>query len=109
MADRNMLIRALLLGAKKTGPTPAGALESIILGKFTAEFSNGSTVISTSEAGGNVTFSLMSDLTPGDVAALAMECLSRLKAGDFGDEEDPDLVPRRIKRLRVSFAKAVIS
>jgi hypothetical protein len=118
-ANRNLLIRAVVLAAVRAsggdaGQTtlkPVAILEGIVTGKFTAEFSNGKTLISTSEAGGSVSFMLPSDFGPADVMTLAMEAIQRIKAGDFGPSED-NLDPYanwpRIKRLRVSFAKATI-
>jgi hypothetical protein len=56
MADRNMLVRALVRAAKvqgeASGKKPVEVLTDIITGKFSLDFSDGRTVISTSEAGG---------------------------------------------------------
>jgi hypothetical protein len=109
-ADRYMLIRAMALAAKKSasaGKTPIQVLEDIVVGKFTTEFSDGRTVISTSEAGGSTTFAVVPDMGPNDIVALAMETI-----GWINEQADPvnyETTPRRIKRLRVSFAKAVTS
>lgn len=120
MADRNMLLRAMALAAKKVsnekdngdfGDTPLEVLESIIVGRFTSEITDGKTVISTQEGGGGVSFSIVQELSPADVIALAMECSARITSGEYGDPDSlPNVMPKRvIKRLRVSFAKAVTS
>lgn len=114
-ANRNLLLRAIVLAAvrqaKSEKKTPVELLEGLIVGKFTTEFSDGKTLVSTSENGGSVSFSLGGAFTPDEVTALCMECIMRIKAGDFGDDEtniNPYMGLRRIKRLRVSFAKATI-
>src|SRR5438046_2288385 len=108
-ANRYMLLRALVLAAKKQAvnpATPTSILEGIVVGKFTSEITSGKTLISSTEGGGVVTFALMSDLTPSDIVALAMEALSWLQ--DQPDPANPSLYPRRIKRLRASFIRATI-
>src|SRR5689334_5514064 len=111
--NRHLLVRAMALAAKKQSSddkTPIQVLEDIVVGKFTSEFSDGRTLISSSEAGGQTTFQIMGDLTPADVVSLAMETIAAIKGGEFGDEEELENVhaTRRIKRLRVSFAKAQV-
>ncbi len=96
---------------KPTGKTPVEQLEAIVIGKFTTEFADGKTLVSTSENGGSVSFSLGGAFTPDEVTALCMEAIQRIKAGDFGSDENnlnPYLNFRRIVRLRASFAKATI-
>ena len=106
-----MLLRALVLAAKKNSKegetTPIDVLETIVVGRFDSDFSNGKTVISTQEADGSVSFSIPDQLSPAEVVALAMEAIAWLKAQP--DPNNPNVYPRRIKRLRVSFAKAVTS
>ncbi|MEI8289563.1 MAG: hypothetical protein WCH99_08810 [Verrucomicrobiota bacterium] len=97
--------------SKPTKKTPVELLEEIIVGKFTTEFSDGKTLVSTSENGGSVSFSLGGAFTPDEVTSLCMEVIMRIKSGDFGADEkdlDPYKGLRRIKRLRASFAKATI-
>jgi len=111
--NRYMLLRAFVLAAKKTADeqgtpaTPTTVLEDIVLGKFTTELSDGKTLISTDEAGGTATFALMGTFTAIEVVALAMEAITWLRQQP--DPDDPEIYPsRRIRRLRVSFDKAVI-
>jgi hypothetical protein len=107
-ADRNLLVRALVRGAKLANPaSPQAALESILLGRFNAEATDGGkTLISTNEAGGGVTFALPGDFGPADVMALCEEALQWLL--NQPDPTNPNLTPRRITRLRVNFRKAVL-
>jgi hypothetical protein len=114
---RHLLIRAIVLAAVRNSGADAGQtplkpvaiIESIIAGKFTTEFSDGKTLISTTEAGGTASFMVPDGFGPADVMSLALEALQRIKNGDFGPDEDnldPYLNFKRIKRLRCSFAQA---
>jgi len=114
-ANRNLLLRSVVIAAVKqqqsAGKNPVEQLEEIVIGKFNSEFTDGKTLVSTSENGGSASFSLGGAFTPDEVTALAVEAIQRIKAGDFGVDENnlnPYLNFRRIKRLRVSFAKATI-
>lgn len=114
-ANRNLLLRAIVLAAvrqqKATGQMPVEQLEGIVVGKFQTEFSDGKTLISTSENGGSASFTLAGAFTPDEVVALAMETIQRINQGDFGCDPNnlnPYLNFRRIKRLRVSFGKATV-
>ena len=62
---------------------------------------------SSAEAGGSVTFSIPPGHSPLDLMALCQEALDW--CNQFPDPNNPPATQRRIKRLRVSFAKAVIS
>ncbi len=109
-----MLLRALALAAlkAKTGQqTPINVLENIVVGRFNSEFSEGKTLISSSEAGGSFQFTLPENFQPADVMALAMECIARINSGEYGDPATlPNVMPKRvIKRLRASFWRAVTS
>ena len=115
-------MRALVLAAVRTAQaqaesatasadaktlTPIGVLENIILGRFDSEIQNGKTLVSTNEAGGSASFTLMYDLTPSDIMELSMEAITWINSQP--DPSNPDVYPaRRIKRLRASFAKATI-
>lgn len=107
-ADRLLLLRALVRAAKLQygSGSPKPVLEQIILGKFESEVTNGKTVISTTEAGGTVTFVVADSLGPAEVLTLAEEAIEWLDQQP--DPANPNLSPRRIRRLRVSFDKAVI-
>jgi hypothetical protein len=111
--NRYMMLRAFVLAAVKQaeaaggGKTPTAVMEDIVLGKFESEVVGGKTLISTSEAGGVATFSLMTDFTPAEIVSLAMEAITWIQQQP--DPLNPSLYPpRRIKRLRASFAKATI-
>ena len=107
-------LRAMLIGAiraaKRGGIENLEMLGRLIEGKFDAELSEGKTLISTSEAGGTATFAMIG-VSPDDIAAMACECLTILTT-EFDDPNAvvwTDLIQtKRIKRLRVSFAKATI-
>ncbi|MDE2100952.1 MAG: hypothetical protein KGL39_27140 [Patescibacteria group bacterium] len=115
-ANRNLLIRGIVLSAVRAAGDgqqlkPVAILENVVIGKFNTEFSNGKVLVSTNEAGGSVSFMVPGDFGPDEVMALAYEAIQRIKSGDFGpneDSPDPYFNLRRIKRLRISFAKATI-
>lgn len=109
MASRYILMRAMVLGAVRTAvapKTPIQVLEDIVIGRFRTEISDGKTVIAATEGGGSVTFSLPAELGPGDVTELAMRAIAFIRS--CPDPNNPPLYPRIIRRLRASFAKAVI-
>ena len=67
----------------------------------------GSFLQSTSEAGGSVGFAILPGFNPHSMIRLLEEAIQKLSTD--ADPVNPSfLQPRRIKRLRVSFAKAVI-
>jgi len=111
-ASRQLLLNAFIRGAKLRATELGGVntltsvLESIILGRFKSEATNGRTVVSTSEAGGSVSFHFPDMLTPAEVMALAEEALEY--CAQFSDPNNPPLTFRRIRRMRVSFAKGAI-
>lgn len=111
MADKTLLLRAFLRGAKLRADelgetTPKAILESVILGKFKLEATNGRTVVSVGEAGGSTSFMIPQMLGPADVMALAEEAIEFLES--LPDPENPNLSFRRIRRFRVSFSKATL-
>ena len=114
MADRSILVSAFLRGAQLRatqlagGATARSILESLILGKFTAEATEGRTLVSTSANGHSVQFALPSELGPGDVLEVAELALQRLDQ-QADPNGPPEAAPRRVKRLRASFAKAQVS
>jgi hypothetical protein len=108
-AGKYMLLRSMVLAAvrlKGQNQTPTQLLEGIVLGKFQSEITDGKTLIRINEAGGDTQFSLMLDLSPAEILALAMEALSWLQQQP--DPDNPALYPPTIKRLRADFRKAVI-
>ena len=101
------MVLAAVRSGKASGKTPADMLEEIVIGKFSSELSDGKTVISVTEAGGTSSFAIVGGMTPADIVEIAMEALTWLQ--DQEDPANPPVVPaKRIKRLRVSFAKATI-
>ena len=99
-----MVLAAVRLKAQNQ--TPTQLLEEIVLGKFQSEVTDGKTLIRVNEAGGETQFSLMADLSPAEIMAIAMGALSWLQQQP--DPNNPDLYPPTIKRLRADFTKAVI-
>ena len=94
-------------GSQCTAVTPASILEGIVMGRFQTELQEGKTLISTTEAGGTASFSIVGGLNPSDVVEIAMEALTWLQ--DQRDPNNPPVLPnKRIRRLRASFAKATI-
>jgi hypothetical protein len=106
-----MLLWAMRLAAvkqaKTSDRTPIAVLEDIVLGRFSSEFQDGKTVIASSEAGGSVSFAMAGDLNPAEIMSLAMEEITRISQ-EPDPSNPPAYPPRRIMRLRVSFAKATI-
>lgn len=102
-----MMATAAKREAARTGKRLTALLEDIFIGKFSTELTDGKTVISTMEAGGSVTFALLGNINPADIAALAHETIRFLK--ELPDPDNPSeavLYPKRIRRLRVSFRQA---
>jgi len=106
--NRQLLVRAFVRAAmlQANGGAIKPVLEQIILGKFQSEVTDGKTLVSTSEAGGTVTFALPNNLGPAEIMALAEEAIEWLD--NQPDPANPNLSPRRIRRLRVSFDKAAV-
>ena len=98
-------IQAANLKAAKDGVTVKAVVEAIVLGQFESSVVNGRTIVSTSEAGGSVEFSLPEGLTPGELLELASAALRWIEA-----QADPDNpgVPRQVKRLRACFDRATL-
>ena len=103
--SRRTLIYAIVRAAKlratelANGTTPKGILEGIILGKFTAEVTDGKTVVSTTVGEQSVSFHVPNDLGPSDILELAESAIQHLEAQE--NPEDPDLIRRPIKSLKV--------
>jgi hypothetical protein len=101
-ADRNLLLRAFIRAAKlQNSANPRAPLEAIILGQFTSVAQNGKTIVSTSRDGLSATFTLPPGMGPGEILALAEEAIEYLNG--LPDPTNPNLSPRRIKRLRANF------
>lgn len=112
MASRLLLLRAYLRSAvnqaAKCGKTPTQLLEDVQLGKFNVEATDGRTILSTTEAGGTVTFAFPGELTPGDVLEYTEEALEWLS-----EQTNPDAPvldwKRPARRLRMTFDMGAIS
>ncbi len=81
-----MLVRALKL--QLTGEeTLVGALNALVTQKWAANVVNGQTILSTSEAGGSVTFTFERAYTPAELAMMAEEALEWVNT--LVDPENP--------------------
>ena len=69
-----MLIRALKLQLT-AGQTLVGALNGLVVQKWTSHVVNGQTVLTAAEAGGSVTFTFERAYTPTELAVMAEEAL----------------------------------
>jgi hypothetical protein len=108
--NRSTLIRAIISSARTQaaaqGKTLTQVLRAVRDGRFSSDLINGRTVISTSEAGGSVTFNIPTGMQPLEVMTLFQEALDY--CASFPDPDNPKLCSNRIMRLRVSFAKATV-
>ena len=100
-----MLVRALKLQLT-AGQTLVDTLNGLVVQKWAANVVNGQTVLSTSEAGGSVTFTFERAYTPAELAVMAEEALEWVKT--LADPENPPLDVARYNRLHPTFHKAVL-
>ncbi len=100
-----MLLRALKLQLTE-GQTLVAALNGLVVQKWVASVVNGQTVLSTSEAGGSVTFTFERAYTPAELAVMAEEALEWVNT--LADPENPPLDVARYNRLHPTFHKAVL-
>lgn len=100
-----MLVRALKLQLSP-GTTLTAALNALLLQKWTSSVINGHTVLSTTEAGGSVTFTFERAFTPAELAVMAEEALEWLNT--LVDPENPPLDVPRYNRIHPTFHKAVL-
>lgn len=100
-----MLVRALKLQLTE-GQTLFAALNGLVVQKWAASVVNGQTVLSTSEAGGSVTFTFERAYTPAELAVMAEEALEWVNT--LADPENPPLDVARYNRLHPTFHKAVL-
>jgi hypothetical protein len=111
MADRILFIRSFVESARNTGQQANKPLTQVLAdirnAIFSDELQNGKILISTGEAGGTVTFAVPAGHTPLEIMALAQEAIDY--CNQFPDPNNPPATARRIRRLRVSFAKAIPS
>src|SRR5262249_34920051 len=97
-------LRSAKRAAKEAGKPLSQVLDEINSAILRNGVQNGVVVIGSSEAGGSTSFALPSGPTPLELAALNEEATAY--CAECADPENPDLTTRRIKRLRVSFAKS---
>ena len=100
-----MLVRALKLQLPDEG-TLVSALNGLVTQKWAANVVNGQIVLSTSEAGGSVTFTFERAYTPAELAVMAEEALEWVNT--LADPENPPLDVARYNRLYATFHKAVL-
>jgi hypothetical protein len=99
------MVRALQLQLT-SGQTLVGALEALLTQKWSAQVVNGQTVLSTSEAGGSVTFTFDRVFTPAELAVMAEKALEWVKS--LPDPEHPPLDVPRYNRIHTTFHRAVL-
>ena len=92
--------RAVRLKAAKEGLEEKDVVEAILLGQFESSVANGRTIVTTSEAGGSVTFTFPEGLTPTEIMELAAAAMAQI-------EDDQEPTPPT-KRLRVCFDRATL-
>ena len=96
-------VAAKAMRVRTTGtPNPT----STLVQKWAASVVNGQTVLSTSEAGGSVTFTFERVYTPAELAVMAEEALEWVNT--LADPENPPLDVARYNRLHPTFHKAVL-
>lgn len=100
-----MLVRALKLQLTG-GETLVGSLNALVTSKWSSSVVNGQTVLSTSEAGGTVTFTFDRSFTPTDLVTMAEEALEWINT--LVEPENPPLDIPRYNRLHPTFHKAVL-
>lgn len=108
MANRSVLIRAFVASARKlvTDEKPlTEVLGDIRDAIFAGGIQDGKVLIGTAEAGGSTTFAVPPGHEPLELLALAQEAIDY--CNQFSDPDNPPTTARRIRRLRVSFAKAI--
>lgn len=108
--DRIVLVRSFVESARAIG-AEAGKPLTLVLAEirnaiFRDELQNGKILISSSEAGGTVTFVVPPGHSPLEIMALAQEAIDWCSG--FPDPNNPSASTRRIRRLRASFDQATI-
>lgn len=90
----------------KSPGTPLVWLKALLVAIYDGgDFSSGKILVSSTEVGGTVTFAVPPGHTPQSLLCLVESAIEWLQQQP--DPTSPNLSPRRIRRLRVSFAKAV--
>lgn len=108
MANRVLLIRAFVESARQsaeqTGKPLTTVLADIRNAIFNGEVQDGKVLVGSAEAGGTSSFMIPPGHAPLEIMELAQEALDW--CGQFADPDNPPKASRRIRRLRISFAKA---
>jgi hypothetical protein len=115
MADRITLITALVASAKRRAPDGRALVDfigDIQDAIFSDNIQDGKVLVSSAEAGGTVTFAMPPGHSPLELMALCQEAIAWCyQFPNPNDPKRPDgtsaLIPRRIKRFKVSFRKAI--
>ena len=100
-----MMIRALRLQLSGD-QTLVAALEGLVTSKWSSQVVNGQTILSTTEAGGSVTFTFERAYTPAELAVMAEEALEWVNT--LPDPEHPPLDVPRYTRIHPTFHRAVL-
>lgn len=107
--ERITLIRSFVESARSIGAETNKPLTQVLSeirnAIFRDELQNGKILISSAEAGGTVSFAIPAGHSPLEIMALAQEAIDWCH--QFSDPDHPPKTARRIRRLRVSFAKAL--
>lgn len=89
----------------KSPGTPLVWLKALLVAIYDGgDFTSGKILISSTEAGGTVTFAIPPGHTPQSLMCLVELAIQWLTKQP--DPTTPNLSPRRLRRLRASFAKA---
>jgi len=108
MGNDITVIRAWVRSANETAKQTQKKLTTVLTeigsGILSSGVQSGQIVISTSEGGGSVSFSLPPGHTPLELAALNEEAIQF--CNQFPDPDKPNLNARRITRMRASFWRA---
>lgn len=96
--------RAAQIYARANQSTLRAVLNGIILRQFSTNVVDGRSVVSVAVGGTQTTFDAAGDFTPEGLICMANESLDW--ASTFPDPDNPDFTAQRVKRLRVSFARA---
>ena len=105
VADQTDICWVVRIAKRKSPANPLRYLEEW-QATLSEEVAGGTILSSTSEAGGSASFTVLPGFNPHSMARLIEEAIQVLSSQL--DPINPNLTPRRIRRLRASFAKAVI-
>jgi Fe-S cluster assembly ATPase SufC len=102
VTNHELLIRAIVRAALLANAgSPKSALEQIITGNYTTNFSDGRILVHTAEAGGECQFAVPAGMSALDILALTEEAIQFIE-----NQPDPSnicLTTRRVTKLKASF------